>query len=416
MWKLGTFLFFILCVKVHGSDVDDTASSRLGKVLPIFQVVRFPNDVCAGATRNGTCFTAEECSSKGGTNDGSCASGFGVCCIVTLSCGKTSSENNTYLVQSATTTAPATPCNYQICPCSTDICRIRYDFTSNTLAVPAGRPQTDTDPTAAADFVKSLQQGNCMTDQMSITSPGAIGSPIICGTNSGQHMVMDSNGVECQSVNFNIGSTTTTTRSWDIFITQYTCAQEDLGGPPGCLQYFTGTTGLVKTFAYPTTNTAAATADSSIHLNNQFYQVCVRREVGYCYICYSAWHAGTDNSFGVSLDVSGNTVKANLGTQCTTDYVTIPQGMTSTIAAITTVSGVAPIGTRFCGRQLATAADQVTSGSVCSRTYPFRLGVNFDDFEDCKAAGANMCEWDTMAANMPGGIIGFALGFTQGAC
>ena len=27
-------------------------------VLPIFQVVRFPNDVCTGTTRNGTCFTA----------------------------------------------------------------------------------------------------------------------------------------------------------------------------------------------------------------------------------------------------------------------------------------------------------------------------------------------------------------------
>lgn len=27
-------------------------------VLPIFQVVRFPNDRCTGTTRNGTCFTA----------------------------------------------------------------------------------------------------------------------------------------------------------------------------------------------------------------------------------------------------------------------------------------------------------------------------------------------------------------------
>ena len=27
-------------------------------VLPIFQVVKFPNDVCSGGSRNGTCFTA----------------------------------------------------------------------------------------------------------------------------------------------------------------------------------------------------------------------------------------------------------------------------------------------------------------------------------------------------------------------
>ena len=54
--------------------------------------------------------------------------------LVTLSCGGSSSENNTYIVQSSTTTAPATPCTYKICPCSTDICRIRYDFTTNVLA------------------------------------------------------------------------------------------------------------------------------------------------------------------------------------------------------------------------------------------------------------------------------------------
>ena len=54
--------------------------------------------------------------------------------LVTLSCGGSSSDNNTYIVQSSTTTAPATPCTYKICPCSTDICRIRYDFTTNVLA------------------------------------------------------------------------------------------------------------------------------------------------------------------------------------------------------------------------------------------------------------------------------------------
>ena len=32
-------------------------------------------------TTYGTCFTSSECGSKGGTTDGNCASGFGVCCI-----------------------------------------------------------------------------------------------------------------------------------------------------------------------------------------------------------------------------------------------------------------------------------------------------------------------------------------------
>ena len=53
---------------------------------------------------------------------------------VSLSCGGSATTNNSYIVQSSTTTSPATPCTYDICPCSTDICRIRYDFTTMVLA------------------------------------------------------------------------------------------------------------------------------------------------------------------------------------------------------------------------------------------------------------------------------------------
>ena len=60
-------------------------------------------------------------------------------------------------------------------------------------------------------------------------------------------MILDSQGTQCQRVNINVGASTTTTRSWDIYVTQYTCGQEDEAGPPGCLQYYTGTgTHVVK--------------------------------------------------------------------------------------------------------------------------------------------------------------------------
>ena len=43
---------------------------------------RFQNGPCAGGNNmNGTCYTEAECESRGGTNGGTCASGFGVCCI-----------------------------------------------------------------------------------------------------------------------------------------------------------------------------------------------------------------------------------------------------------------------------------------------------------------------------------------------
>merc|ERR1711983_501079 len=87
---------------------------RLGKTLPIFQVVRFPNDACtvSGGSKNGTCYTTEECSNKGGVNAGSCASGFGVCCTFTLGCGSTTSENCTSFDSPSTVNGE---CTAQIC-------------------------------------------------------------------------------------------------------------------------------------------------------------------------------------------------------------------------------------------------------------------------------------------------------------
>ena len=101
---------------------------------------------------------------------------------VSMACGGSTSNNNSYIVQSSTTTLTS-PCTYTVCPCSTDICRIRYDFTTNTLATPV--LQTASNP--GTGLQESHAIGDCTTDQMSITSPGKVGSPIICGTNTDQH-------------------------------------------------------------------------------------------------------------------------------------------------------------------------------------------------------------------------------------
>jgi hypothetical protein len=47
-----------------------------------YNIFLFQNDMCVGSSsRNGTCYTESECEDKGGTAAGSCADGFGVCCI-----------------------------------------------------------------------------------------------------------------------------------------------------------------------------------------------------------------------------------------------------------------------------------------------------------------------------------------------
>merc|ERR1711997_195050 len=110
MWLSALIVAIVVCSS-RAEQQEAEESNREEKVLPIFQVVKFPNDVCKGSSRNGTCYTKEECSSKGGKNEGSCASGFGVCCVFSLSCGKSASENSTYIVQ-ASATAVSSPCTY----------------------------------------------------------------------------------------------------------------------------------------------------------------------------------------------------------------------------------------------------------------------------------------------------------------
>merc|ERR1719225_1842890 len=128
--KFLILLIFTVLLDNCYANIDESkpVETRNGKVLPVFQVVRFPNDPCviSGGSKNGTCYTAEECSNKGGTNAGSCASGFGVCCTFTLGCGGSSSENCTYF-DSATTVATGS-CKAKICPCNDNICQMRLDF------------------------------------------------------------------------------------------------------------------------------------------------------------------------------------------------------------------------------------------------------------------------------------------------
>merc|ERR1711953_628549 len=63
---------------------------RKGKVFSLFNVIQFNNGPCqstststGSSNRNGTCYTENECTSKGGSVAGNCAAGFGVCCVFT---------------------------------------------------------------------------------------------------------------------------------------------------------------------------------------------------------------------------------------------------------------------------------------------------------------------------------------------
>ena len=56
----------------------------------------------------------------------------------------------------------------------------------------------------------------------------------------------DPNTGACHRAVFNIGGTTTPSRSWDIYVTQYACGDYDISGWPGCLQYYTATSDTIQ--------------------------------------------------------------------------------------------------------------------------------------------------------------------------
>ena len=75
-------------------DSDNTVGIS---VLSLFTIVSWKQGPCtSSAGTNGTCYSSNECAALGGSASGTCASGFGVCCLVTVTCGGSTSVNGTY--------------------------------------------------------------------------------------------------------------------------------------------------------------------------------------------------------------------------------------------------------------------------------------------------------------------------------
>merc|ERR1719211_841836 len=227
---------------------------RGGKALSVFNVVKFPNSAC-GATNgyNGTCYTTSECSTLGGTASGTCASSFGVCCVFSIACGGSSSANNSYaVISSYSTSTDSDPCTYTFCPVNTDVCKLRIDFDTMVLTAPGGISST----AAATD---SMTIGDCIYDSLTVSNPGGAVPPTICGYNTGQHMYVPASP-QCNQINIDIDTlTTTTTRKWQIKVTQYECGNM-MAPEQDCLQYHTASTGTIASFNWDTSSSSVSSS------------------------------------------------------------------------------------------------------------------------------------------------------------
>jgi hypothetical protein len=433
--SLTALILIVLCCNIQGEEISSEVQNERESKLSVFQVVKFSNSICKGSSRNGTCYTAAECTNIGGSKDGTCADGFGVCCIVILTTSGSSSVNNTYIYKASGTTYTSGDHKYQICPCSDNICRIRFDLNTFTIASPNTGYGTIYKAGDAAGYPIGTAQaiGDCWIDTFFVNTPYGRSTPVICGVNSGQHMYVDTADGECVDVHYGIGGGTSSTRELDIRVSQFACGDE-MGGPAGCLQYYTSSSGKIRSFNFPDLTPGAAVGYKYVHLSRQHYKACIRKASAMTFICYGMCTstAGTaiatagvavitQPSFGLSISPADGSQSA-VGSACTSDYITIPSAVTKANAAILSTNTVliaetTSTATRFCGRYLNTSATIYAAVSICSLAVPFELAVDFNDDEFCsnKASGVK-CEFysgKSTSTTGGGGILGFSLCYAQ---
>merc|ERR1712038_747686 len=233
---------------------------REKRLFSLFSIVTFPNKQCTATSSTtssvmyGTCYTASECSSKGGTVDGNCAAGFSVCCTFTVSASGTTVDQNCTYIQNPSypsTYTTAGTVTYSVSPCQDDICQMRLDFDNFDI----------TETTA----------GVC-TDSLTVTGPTGRNPMDLCGTLTGMHLYLEQGR---SSTSTTIAFTIVTGGTWKVKVSQIECSSL-ARAYPDCNQYFTGVSGNVISYNWPT-----------VQLQSKDYQYCIRREQGYCGIQYS---------------------------------------------------------------------------------------------------------------------------------
>jgi len=270
----------------------------LGKSLSLFNVVQFKNEGCqavSDANLQGVCYTSQECSDLGGTQDGNCANGFGACCIIVVAgttgnCGGTVTANCSYIqnVDFPSAEAASQTCTYMVTKCSSEICQIRLDFVTTGLGQP-------TDGT-----------GVCTAGDNLVITPGAgslagANPPTLCGTLTGQHLYVDAGtGTNGATLALTTLATSTAdgTKNWRIKVSQVECSSE-WRAPAGCLQYYRGVTNVFTSFNWDGTST------TSRQLANQNYRICFRQEEGMCKINYNESPIGNAALNAFELGASG---------------------------------------------------------------------------------------------------------------
>jgi len=346
------------------------SGEKSGRAFSLFSVVSFPNSECNTqmSDMKGLCVTAEECDQRnGGSASGNCASGFGVCCLTVVSDATTMITDNMTYIQNdgfpsgvgSTGTVAAVQRAYRI-EGAEGVQQIRLDFVNGVFKQPAAGAAT----------------GCTGLDVVSITSPSStrIGVGSLCGTLTGQHIYVHNDGANPAAiVNINTDATALTGgRTWKILVRMIEAGSSSQA-PEGCLQYFMGSTGTIKSF-----NDLSGTAAGQT-LPNLNYNACIRAEAGSNCITFREARTGTATPDAFNVANVAAAIAASVRglaqaaaspfapTTCTSEHILI-RGTTVNEAA----------GAQFCGGLLNPVTAATISAPVTSSRLPFELGVFSD--------------------------------------
>jgi len=265
--KIKWYWGFVLIVGTWARPNEE--GLRTSRSFSLFSVVQFPNDECvtqsADALR-GICRSADECGSTNGISDGNCASGFGVCCRHSFegAAGSTTviNQNGSYVQNPnfPTVVTTAGVFTYNVMPSNAaGICQLRLDFVDVALTQP------------------DLTNGCAGIDNIGIVAGGGLNPPNLCGTLDGEHIYV-ATGKQNTAATITVTKVGTTNSHWQIRVREIECGS--LSSPPndGCLQYYTGTTGRIRSF----NSNVAAPIIISLAANDINYNICIRQEAGHC--------------------------------------------------------------------------------------------------------------------------------------
>ncbi|CAL8110369.1 unnamed protein product [Orchesella dallaii] len=294
------------------------------RMFPLFTIIRFTNEICRTTSEEtGICYTRNQCTSLGGLAQGNCASGLGVCCRFIASCGAIVYQNGTSF-QNPNYPSKYTPmggsdvCQIRIRK-QHNVCQLRLNFIAFDVEGPAATPTTGQGTQNTVN-----DAGVCKVDSLAITSSGAT-VPSLCGTMNGQHIYVDFGSSDTITLNLLLGGASQRERTWNIEILTIPC-NSVARAPTGCLQYYTGVSGVVESFNF----------QGGMHLANLDYSVCVRMEDGMRFIDWSPCSANSVRFAGGPAQLPTAPTANAMCQNTLTDYLVIIQGVSFPLLTTTT--------------------------------------------------------------------------------